>query len=89
MVKSVRKRTHNLYDFMKEHPELKLEVAKDNTLSVTFPENLSSKTLIQSNGKIVFLQYAFENSKNLFTYDALKDPNYYQNLEKLLDELRS
>lgn len=89
MAKLVRKKPHNLYDFMKKHPELKLEVVEDNTLSVTFPENLSSKTIIQVNGKIIFLQYAFEGSKNFFTYDASKDPHYYQNLKKLLDELTS
>lgn len=86
---AVRRNTHNLYEFMKAHSDLRLEVAEDNTISITFPENCSSNTVFMSNGKIVFIQYATFDSPELFTYDALKDPHYYQNLKKLLDEQTS
>ncbi len=87
MANTIRHRPHNLYHFVKAHPELKLELISEKELSVTFPENCSTTTLIMHDGNIVFLQYATFDSPELFTYDALKDFHYYQNLKKLIAEL--
>jgi len=87
MVTKIRKYPHNLYDFLKEHPDLTPKVTEENTLSISFPENCSSSTLITRDGYIIFIQYATFDAPGLFTYDALKDPHYYQNLKRVLAEL--
>lgn len=89
MANTIRYSRHNLYRFMKAHPELKLKLVSEREISVTFPENCSSNTLIMHDGNIVFLQYATFDSPELFTYDASEDFHYYQNLEKLIAELSS
>lgn len=81
---------HDLYFFMMLHPELKLEIEDGKILSVTFPDNCSTSTFILEDGKILFIQYAtFDSPELLFTYDALEDLHYYENLEKLIKELTS
>lgn len=89
MVKAERISNNNIYYFMKEHPDLRLQLSRGKVLDVIFPENCISFTKLILNGKIAYLQYETPDTINLHdnTYDSSKDFSYGESLEKLIKEL--
>ena len=91
MIKAVRTK-NNIYHFIRDrYPDLSLKLsASGNVIEVIFPKDCISKSSTISDGKIVFIQYAKSVSDDLDdnTYDGLEDPNYNENMKKLIQELK-
>ena len=88
MIKPVRPQD-NIYFFMKEHPDLKLQLSTSgNVTDVIFPKNCTSTFLIIVNGKIKFIQYLKTEFDNLLdnTYNGEDEDSYFENIEKYIRE---
>lgn len=88
MVKTLRTTNDNIFYFLKEHPDLKVELQKGNVINVIFPPNCISSTLLIQNGKIAFLQYCTTENEDLITntYDSSKDSSYEENLYNVIQK---